>query len=203
MALAFKDYLKRFDVKLLMLASEGIVPADLLREKKDGLFKVGRAMDVVGSLGDYLNCLESGNMINGEIEETRNFGGGATLPLLGGLVLKGGLKNTRKAITTITEVKCRVLDVRSARSAIQIMSDLLSLKNTDKQKWKQVNNKWFVVQCWYATKFTVTLTGTKDLEAKAEVKEVKVDGTSSWVDKNILDVVSNPSVPFGVNALKL
>jgi len=202
-ALKFPDFLKRFQLQLLGVATDDVLPGAVVDKARRGYMPLGHLSEILEgeALAYWQTEQNPANIVYGSVEREVSLGGKASLSEMG-ILVSGGLTRASAATITITGILARTfLNGPGHASMFSLSPRLFALKKADRARWKLVNNHWIVVETYYASEVTVDFTTSGNVDVKADIEaegSVNLSGgaTANWKGKRSFTVAQNDRVPF-------
>ena len=202
-ALDFPQFLKRYNIKLLYVSDQQVVPMALVCKKRQGY-------DYQGHLRNYLAgpptkwAYEPGpaSIVYGTIEKETSAKGKASITEFG-FQISGGLSRASSISYTLNDV--RVMFPLNT-DPLQLVGDINELRKSNKPAWRALNNLWVVQKTFYVSDLKVTMNvegnANADVDFRNEV-EIVGEGEVTWKNKKEFTVTNNIAVPFGFSGFKI
>ena len=202
-ALALPTFLKRFQLQLLGVATDDVLPAAVVDRAKKGYLPLGHLSEIlIDEPPSYWKTEQNpANIVYGSVEREYKLGGKASLSEMG-VQVSGGLARASAAKFSITGILARTfVNGPGHASLFSLTPKVFALKKTDRVRWRLVNQKWIVLETYYASEVLVEFATSGNVDLKAELDElgaVTVSGnaTVSWKSKRSFTVSKNDRVPF-------
>jgi hypothetical protein len=202
-ALDFPTFLKRFQLQLLGVSTDDVLPGEVVSKAKKGFMPQGHLSELLTAVSEAYWETEQNpaNIVYGSVEKEFNLTGKASLSEMG-VVVSGGLGKASSATFSITGVSARTFKNGTGHASLfSLTPKVFALKKADKAKWKLVNGKFIVLETYYASEVTVEFTTGGNVDLKADIDEqgaVTASGgaTITWKGKRSFTVAKNDKVPF-------
>jgi len=201
-ALKFPQFLRRFNLTLLPVATDDIVPGAVLAKKR-GYAYHGHLSEILTGQPKKFWKIETNaaNIVYGSIERSFSLKGKSSVDQMG-VKIEGGLGRARSMTFSIGAVHARTFKNGAGYASMFALIPLLrALKKKKRAAWRLVNDKWIVLETYHATEAGVSFetSGNVDLEADVDAAGgVSVHGGDGvqWTGKRSFKITKNETVPF-------
>lgn len=153
---------------------------------------------------DYPSTLVEGGILTGVITDRFEFGGEISLPQVG-LDLGVDFNNKIRAELEVEQVRVRLFD--HGFSHYDLQGKLHDLRNTDRAKYRWVDDDYLVSASYYLQGLRWRFTREGAAEVKAEFERQGFDLTAKadvgWEDNETLRFTGVSKVPIAVQGMKI
>jgi len=197
-----RQFLRKYNLTFLPVATPDIIPGAVLTKKK-GYMYWGHLDQVLQGEPKKFWSVETdpANIIEGTVERTLSLKGKSSLEQMG-VQVDGGLKRAKSAKFSISAVRVKTFrNGRSHASMLSLIPKIQQLRKRNRIAWRTINNKWVVLEAYYASEATVSFATTGEVNLQAEIVKaggvtVEGDGVIKWTGKKSFKIARNEKVPF-------
>jgi hypothetical protein len=203
MPIRFPQFLRRYNLNLLPVATSDYTPGSVLAKKRKGYLHQGHLRQLLrGKPGRFWETeINPANVVYGEVERTLSLRGRSSLDQMG-ILIEGGLGRARSVSFTISAVHARTFRSGVDQASLFTISPLIQrLKKRDRASWKLLDDKWAVLESYYATEASVSFRTEGNVDLKAEIEKVggvtvHGGGGLKWTGRRSFRITENRTVPF-------
>jgi hypothetical protein len=208
--LKFPAFLRRYDLQLLAVATDGIGPGTVLDKKKGGFLPQGHLSELLDDRPPrfWSVVLRRANLTEGTIERTVTLTGKASLDEMG-IEVGGGLERASSVTFAITRVSAKTFASGSGRaSELALLPLLQTLRQARLAAWKILKGKWVVLETYHASEATLTFSAREGVDLEADVTQaggahVHGGGNVKWTSKRSFTIAQNNAVPFAFRGFRV
>jgi hypothetical protein len=207
--LQFPAFLRRHDLQLLAVATDGIGPGTVLHKKKRGFLPQGHLGELLDRPPRFWDVvLRRANLTEGTIERTVALTGKSSLHEMG-IEVEGGLGRASSVAFAITRVSARTFGAgRGRASELALLPLLATLRGARPQSWKILKGKWVVLETFHASEATLTFSAKSSVDLEADVARaggarVRGGGRVRWTSKRSFAIAQNNAVPFAFRGFRV
>lgn len=201
------QFLRRYDLTLLHVATDDIVPGAVL-SKKRGFVYQGHLREIFPAQPAkfWTTEMNPANIVYGSVARTLSLRGKSSLKQMGAAI-DGGLSRAKSVDFAISEVKARTFRNGAGRASMFSLIPLVhALKKRDRKSWKLINGRRIVLETYYASEVTLTFKTDGNVNLRADIAEsggVQADGTVTWTGNRSFKISGNIEVPFAFRGWKV
>ncbi len=200
--LKFPQFLRRFNLTLLPVATDDIIPGAVLAKRRGYIYH-GHLSEILTAQPKKFWRVETNaaNIVYGSIERSVSLKGKSSLDHMG-VSIEGGLARARSMTFSISAVHARTFKNGPGYASMFALIPLLqALKKKNRAAWRLVNDKRIVLETYYATEASVSFetSGNVDLAANVDAAggvSVHGGGRVRWTGKRSFKITKNQTVPF-------
>ncbi len=211
--LDFPQFLKRFNLLLLPVSTDDIVPGAVL--DTGGFFD--RGFTYQGHLNELMpripddfweTELNRANLVTGAVSHSVSLRGKSALSFWG-VNVSGGLTRARSARVRITGIHARSFADGKGHASILTLRPLLArLKVAQPEAYQVLINDYVVMETFYASECIIDLDANSDANLRAEVElaggiQVGGEGQAAWKSNSSFVVSQNVEVPFAFSGFRV
>jgi hypothetical protein len=197
-----RQFLRKYNLTFLPVATPDIVPGAVLTKRKGYMYWGHLDQVLQGEPKRFWSVeMDPANIIEGTVERTLSLKGKSSFGQMG-VQVDGGLKRAKSVTFSISAVRVKTFrNGRGYASMLSLIPKIQRLKRRHRVAWRTINNKWVVLEAYYASEATVSFTTSGDVNLKAEVAKagdvtVEGDGVVKWTGKKSFKIARNDKVPF-------
>lgn len=202
-AVKFPAFMKRYQLQLLGVATDDVLPGAVVDRAKRGYIPQGHLRDLLPSEPARFWETEQNqaNIVYGRVERDIKLGGKSSLSEMG-VQIGGGLERASSATLAITDILARTFVSTSGHASLFSLSPkVFALRQSDKTSWRLVNGKWIVLETYYASEVTVEFTTNGNIDLQADIAgkggvTASGSGAVTWTGKRSFTITNNNAVPF-------
>ncbi|NJK90352.1 MAG: hypothetical protein HC904_00075 [Blastochloris sp.] len=202
---------QRYGAYLIPAPTERLIPGALLEVEwwlSDPRFKhvEGYAWEIADGVteADCASALGAANALKLNVSDKSKFEITGGLPEYG-LSITSALTSEFSFGIEITGITSRCFTKGFIHH--EIHQALLNLRETDKNKWRWIDNDLLVLESFYATQFTAHFKHEGNLTARLALQNAghTMDAglNYNWLNDNTLSMTGVPKVPFAVRGIRI
>ncbi len=208
--LKFPAFLRRHDLQLLVVATDGIGPGTVLDKKKRGFLPQGHLSELLDDRPTRFwdVVLRRANLTEATIERTVALTGKSSLDEMG-VEVGGGLERASAVTFAITRVSARTFVTgRGRASQLALLPLLDALRASRPASWKILRRKWVVLETYHASEATLNFSTSSNVDLEAQVAahggaRVRGGGKVRWTSKRSFAIAQNNAVPFAFRGFRI
>jgi hypothetical protein len=211
--LEFPQFLKRFNLLLLPVSTDDIVPGAVLDTGgyfSKGFTYQGHLSELMPKVPDYFweTELDRANLVNGVVNHSMSLRGKSTMSLWG-IDVGGGLTRANSANFKIMGISARSFTNGKGHASILTVKPLLArLKMVKPEAYEVLVNDYLVMETYYASEAIIEFDVGTDVNLEADVAKaggvnVQGNGQFAWKTKTSIVVTQNVEVPFAFSGFKV
>ena len=150
-AIKLPQFLKRFRLTILPVATDDVIPGAVLSPRRGYIYQGHLSELLTGQAEKFWKTeLNPANIVYGTVERELSLSGKASLDQMG-VKVEGGLGRAKSVKYSISAVHAQTfLNGTGHASMFSLTPRLHQLKKRNRRTWKMVNNKWVVLETYYA-----------------------------------------------------
>jgi hypothetical protein len=211
--LDFPQFLKRFNLYVLPVSTDDIVPGAVL----DGGGYFSKGFVYQGHIGELMpripdefwqTELSKANLVTSAVNHNVSLKGKNALTW-GGINVGGGLENADGATVRIQGMHARsFLNGKGHASILSLRPILSRLKMVQPESYVSLVNNYIVMDAYYASEVILEFDADRGVDLQAEVEQaggiqINGDGEAKWKSKTALVVTQNVEVPFAFSGFRV
>jgi hypothetical protein len=211
--LEFPQFLKRFNLTLLPVSTDDIIPGAVLDTGgyfSKGFTYQGHLSELMPKVPDefWETELDRANLVNGVINHTLSLRGKSTLSLWG-VDIGGGLTRANGANFKIMGVSARSFANGKGHASMLTLKPLLArLRTVQPESYQVLVNDYVVMETYYASEAIIEFDVGTDVNLQADVSRaggvhVEGDAQFTWKTKSSIVITQNVEVPFAFNGFRV
>jgi len=208
-ALKFPQFLKRFKLTILRVATDDVIPGAVLSPRRGYIYQGHLSELLAGQPKKFWKTeLDPANIVYGTVEREFSLSGKASLDQMG-VKVEGGLGRAKSVKYSISAVHAQTfLNGTGHASMFSLTPRLHQLKKRNRRAWRMVNNKWVVLETYYASEAEVTFATSGSVDLKGDVENaggvsVHGGGGIKWTGERSFKIIENNAVPFAFRGWKV
>jgi len=207
--LKLPQFLRRYDLTLLAVATDDIVPGAVLGKRRGHAYQ-GHLKEILTSKPAkfWRTEINAANIVYGSVERSLSLNGKSRLDQMGARI-EGGLARAKSVDFSITEVRARTFRNGTGHASMFSLVPLVNgLRRANRAAWKMLNGRRIVLEAYYASEVTLIFKTNGNVDLKAEVERaggVQASGNAGvrWSGNRSFKISGNMDVPFAFRGWKI